>query len=176
MKSRIILSLAGGLLLAVSLIPSSAQAASLVSNQATEVTFQQPVRIPGTVLPPGTYWFTVPTGGVSSGLNRVMVTTADGKPLAQMVTQTSDLAQFGQRDVHANGVVWPSGKIVMTFAQGTNGQPATLLDWYYAGRTDGHRFVYSNNRERQLSEENHETLAFTSGNTISIGKGQATLE
>jgi hypothetical protein len=79
------------------------------------------------VLPPGTYWFTVPTGGQSSGLNRVMVINADGKPLAQMVTQESDLAQFGQRDVRANGV-WPSGKIVMTFAEGTNGQPATLLD------------------------------------------------
>lgn len=176
MKSRIILSLAGASLLALLLMPSSAQAVSLISNQATEVTFQQPVRIPGRVLPAGTYWFTVPTGGQSSGLNRVMVSNADGKPITQMVTQTNDPAQFGQRDVRTDGVVWPSGKVVMIFAEGTNGQPVTLLDWYYAGRTDGHRFVYSNNREQQLSEENHDTVSFSPGDTISIGRGQATLE
>lgn len=128
------------------------------------------------VLPAGTYWFTVPSAGPSSGLNRVMVSNANGKPIAQMVTQTTDPAQFGQRGVRADGIIWPSGKIVMTFAEGMNGQPVTLLDWYYAGRTDGHRFVYSNNREQQLSEENHDTVSFMPGSTISIGRGQATLE
>ena len=176
MKSQIILSFAGASLLALLLMPSSAQAVGLISNQATEVTFQQPVRIPGMVLAAGTYWFTVPTGGQSSGLNRVMVSNADGKPVAQMLTQTTDPAEFGQRDVHADGVVWPTGKVVMTFAEGTNGQPVTLLDWFYAGRTDGHRFVYSSNREAQLSEENHETVSFTPGNTISIGRSQGKLE
>jgi len=29
------------------------------SNQATELTFSEPVEIPGVVLPAGTYWFTI---------------------------------------------------------------------------------------------------------------------
>jgi hypothetical protein len=30
------------------------------SNQATKVTFSQPIQIPGRVLPAGTYWFMLP--------------------------------------------------------------------------------------------------------------------
>ena len=77
-----------------------------------------------------------------------------------------------------NGITFPTGKVVMTFAEGANGQPISLLEWYYAGRTDGHRFAYSNQRERQLGEENHQTVSFTTGDKLGIifGKSLAAFE
>lgn len=175
MKSRLFAIFAGGVLLGVSMVAPPAKAD--VSNQAMEVTFQQPVRIPGQVLQPGTYWFTLPANaGVSSTLNNVEITNADGtKVIADLHTQLSDPAQFGQ-EVMVNGVKWPTGKAVVTIAEGASGQPATLLSWYYPGRTDGHQFVYSSRRQRQLDEEKHVTLSFRPGDAIAIGRDMAAFE
>lgn len=174
MRARVLVCLAGALLLAFSLLPMTAKAD--VSNQAMEVTFQQPVRIPGQVLPPGTYWFTVPTDvGGDSNLNIVRISNADGtKVIADLNTVTEDPAQFGQQ-VTIDGVRWPTGKAVMTLAEGTNGS-ATLLSWYYPGRIDGHSFIYSSRRESQLKEENHVTLASRPGDTIMVGSDLASFE
>ena len=103
-----------------------------------EVTFQQSVRIPGQVLSPGTYWFTLPEdSGVGSTLNNVQISNANGtRVIADLATQSSTHRQF-DKEVTVNGVKLPTGKAVMTLAEGSNGAPATLLNWYYPGRTDG---------------------------------------
>src|SRR5579871_2712120 len=128
MRAQVIATLAGALLLACSLLPMTAKA-DTVSNQAMQVTLQQPVRIPGRVLPPGTYWFTVPTDvGPAPDLNIVRISNADGtKVIAEFNTSTSDPAQFGQ-EATTDGVNWPTDKTVITLAEGTNGQPGTLLN------------------------------------------------
>lgn len=169
----------GVLLLAFSVLPAPAKATALVSNQAMEVTFQQPVRIPGNkVLPAGTYWFTVPTdAGTDSSLNNVQISNADGtKVIADFITEDSGPDQFGG-EVIVNGVrKWPTGKAVMILAEGSKGQAPALINWYYPGRTDGHQFVYSSRRERQLNEEKHVTLSFRPGDTITVGRDLASLQ
>ena len=168
-----LLSSAAALLLAMAFVFSTAKAD--VDNQATQVTFERPVRIPGQVLSPGTYWFTVESSA-TGGLNRVLIKNADGtKVIAQLETANSDHAQEGQY-VRENGVTWPSGKVVLTFAEGRKGEPISLLTWYYPGRTDGHRFVYSDRQQKQLDEEQHKTLAFNPGNKITIGRSLAAFE
>lgn len=165
---------AAGLLLAVAFVLSAAHAQ--VDNQATEITFQQPVRVPGQVLSPGTYWFTVLDSGSSPSLNRVQIKNADGtKVIAQIHTATADHAQEGQV-VKEHGVTWPSGKVILTFADGAKGEPISLLSWYYPGRTDGHRFVYSDRVQKQIDEEQHKTLAFNPGDKIVVGRSLASFE
>ena len=39
-----------------------------------------------------------------------------------------------------------------------------------------HRFVYSTRREKQLNEEQHVTVAFRPGDTITIGRDLASFE
>ncbi len=173
-ESRLrLLSSAAGLLLAVAFVFSMAKAD--VDNQATQVTFEQPVRIPGQVLSPGTYWFTI-EASATGGLNRVLVKNADGtKVIAQLETGTADHAQEGQV-VREKGVTWPSGKVILTFAEGRKGEPISLVSWYYPGRTDGHRFVYSDREQKQIDEEQHKTMAFNPGDKITIGRSLASFE
>ena len=169
-----LLSSAAGLLLAVAFVFSMAKAD--VDNQATEITFQQPVRVPGQVLSPGTYWFTVLDSGATPSLNRIQIKNADGtKVIAQLDTANAGPAQEGQT-VREKGATWPSGKVILTFAEGSKGEPISLVSWFYPGRTDGHRFVYSGREQKQIDEEQHKTLSFNPGDKITIGRSLAAFE
>ena len=173
MSNRTAVTLLLGILLAGA---SGVTHAQNVSNQATEMTFQQPVRIPSQVLQPGTYWFKVQDSGNGSDPNKVEVTNADGtKTIAMLQTQTSDHSQFGAV-TEENGVKFPSGKVIIVVAQGRKGEPVSLLDWYYPGRPDGHRFVYSDREQKQVDEETHHTLAFNPGDRVTIGSSQAAFQ
>jgi len=150
--------------------------AQSISNQATEMTFQQSVRIPGKVLPAGTYWFTVLDEGPNGGTNRVQVKSADGnKVIATLLTENADHAQFGQ-EVTTQGVSFPTGKVVIRIAEGRQNEPVTLLDWYYPGNTAGHKFVYSSERQKRIDEEKQETMSFTPNDKVTIGSNQAGLK
>jgi len=145
-----------------------------VSNQATEMTFNQPVRIPGQVLPAGTYWFTIPDSSTPGSLDVVQIYNADGtKVISTLIARPTDLTGGWGQEVTVNGVRWPTGKLVLTFAEGRNQHPAALLDWYYPGRTDGHEFVYSSRRQRQLDEEEHKTVAINGAGKVLIGSSLA---
>ena len=145
-----------------------------VSNQATEMTFNQPVRIPGQVLPAETYWFTI-VDDIGGSNDVVRIYNADGsKVISTLDARTTDLTGGFGDEVTVDGVRWPTGKAVLTFAEGRNGQPAALLDWYYPGRTDGHEFVYRSERQKQLDEEKHETIAINVGDTITVDSSPAT--
>lgn len=144
-----------------------------VSNQATEMTFNQPVRIPGQVLPAGTYWFTVPDT-INGSMDVVQIYNTDGsKLISTLNARTTDVTGGWGQEATINGVHWPTGKLVLTFAEGGNLQPAALLDWYYPGRTDGHEFVYSGRRQKQLDEERHETIAINVADKVTIGSSPA---
>ncbi len=75
MNRRITRALWGGILTVLFAVP--AIHAQTVSNQATQVIFNQPVRIPGHTLSAGTYWFTVDDNGPNAILN---TTTSDKAP------------------------------------------------------------------------------------------------
>src|SRR5580658_5180256 len=100
-----------------------------VWNQKTELTFTEPVEIPGQVLPAGTYWFVL----VNSGSNRnlVQIFAADWSVLCATVqTVPSERRE-------------PTSGTTLTFAERPYSQPQALLTWFYPGDTTGHEFIYS---------------------------------
>jgi hypothetical protein len=108
-------------------------------DQAMKLTFDQPVAIPGQVLPAGTYWFVRPGHGTQPDVLQVF----DGerkKVLATLNTGTEE-------------TVKPSGHIIVTMAD-RSPKPASLLTVVYPGRPDGHSFeiVYPAQERKQLSE------------------------
>lgn len=143
-----------GVLLALGLLATSANAGQ--GNQATVLTIQQPMRIPGHVLQPGTYFFTRVDDGQNSDTNLILVYNQDRTHLIAMV-----MTQPVER-------LYVSGKTVLTFAEGPAAQPVALVDWFYPGSLEGHQFLYSPNREHQIEQERQIILASNSKGTVVV--------
>jgi|ERR1700730_12529172 hypothetical protein len=126
-------------------------------DQATKFTFNQPVEIPGQVLPAGTYWFTV-IGGFD--LNVVQIYNSDrSKVVASVQTNTSEIPMS-------------TGDPVVTLAQRPSEQREALVSWSYPGRTIGHQFIYSKQEQRELAQDKQQTIVAqskASGNHTSGG-------
>lgn len=117
------------------------------ANQTAKLTFNQPVELPGnTILPAGTYWFSVRTGTNASS-NIVEISTADhSKVMGTFIT--NPVARSKRTD-----------SVIMKFAEpSATGQTLTLLSWFYPDDMVGHQFVYSASREAQLSASVHVTV------------------
>lgn len=112
-------------------------------NEATQLTFSQPVQVPGHTLPAGTYLFKL--APVDSE-NVVQIFNADGTVL------------------YASGVTIPTvrpqatGDTEVTLAEQTDGTPYALLKWFYPGRLTGREFVYPKAQEQQLAQDRHENI------------------
>jgi hypothetical protein len=107
-------------------------------NQATKVTFTEPVEIPGVVLPAGTYWFTI----MSDDTNRdvVQVWNADREHLV-----ATELTEPDYR-LHT------PGHTVIKFEERASNSPEALRAWFYPGDNYGHAFVYSESRAREIAQ------------------------
>jgi hypothetical protein len=114
-------------------------------DQASRLTFNHSLHVPGRVLPAGTYWFVVPTPGI------VQIFTSDRSVvLATLQAITAERPE-------------PSGKTEITFAnQGEMQQPASIVTWFYPGRTIGHEFIYSKQETAELARNRQQTVV--SGN------------
>ena len=113
-------------------------------DQSTKITFSQPVQIPGQVLPAGTYLFKLAD---SDDVNLVQIFNADGTRLRATV-QTIE----AEREEDA------TGDTVIIMAEQAAGRPEALLKWFYAGDTEGHEFVYSDDEEKQLTRDQQQTI------------------
>ena len=130
-----------GLLLAFAIILPVARADEF--DQATKITFNQPVQIPGRVLPAGTYWFMVAD---FNSPDIVQVFNSDRSMLYATVF-TNNTESLTTTDNTA-----------ITFAEREPMQPETILSWFYPGRTSGHQFVYSHMEEQELAQVKHHTV------------------
>jgi hypothetical protein len=112
------------------------------ADQQTKVTFDQPVEIPGVVLPAGSYWLlrdrTEP--------NVVRVYSLDWKTV-----YATELTASAQRMEPADGTTF-------TFAERESSKPEALLTWFYPGETIGHEFLYHKQEARELSQDKHDTV------------------
>jgi hypothetical protein len=131
-----------GLLLAFVMMLPSARASE--RDQATEITFNQSVQIPGRVLPAGTYWFVVSEANTSR--NIVQIFNSDRSMLYATVS-TINTESLTTTD-----------KTAITFAEREPMQPRTILSWFYPGHTPGHQFVYSNIEKQELAQVKHYTI------------------
>jgi len=131
-----------GLLLAFGVTLPSARADE--NDQATKLTFNQPVQIPGHVLPTGTYWFMLANTQFSR--NIVEIYNSD---------RSTVIATVLTIDTHSATI---PDQTAITFAEREPMQPETILSWVYPGRTSGHQFVYSTKEAQELAQVKHRTI------------------
>ena len=121
-------------------------------NQATELTFSQPVEIPGQVLPAGTYQFVIVDD--SASLDMVRIFNADRKLVATLNTIPVSRTQ-------------PTDDTVISFAERASGQAVAIRTWFYPGMLDGHEFVYGKQEERELSADSTVVVTATPSGIVS---------
>jgi len=131
-----------GLLLAFGVTLASARADE--NDQASILTFNQPVQIPGRVLSAGTYWFMLTNTQTSR--NIVQIYNSDRSTLIATVftinTQSSTVP----------------GQTVVTFGEREPMQPQALVSWFYPGEPTGHQFIYSGKEQQELAQSKHYTV------------------
>jgi hypothetical protein len=127
------------------------------SDQATKITFSQPVQIPGQVLPAGTYLFKLEDS--NSSQNLVQIFNADRTVLyATLQTVATERRE-------------PTGYTVLTLAEQGTGQPDVLVKWFYPGRETGNEFVYSTEKEKDLGQDRQQTIG---ANHATVSNSDAT--
>jgi hypothetical protein len=114
-------------------------------DQATTMTFNEPIQIPGRVLPAGTY--VLKLADRDSDLNTVQIFNSD----RTVVYGTFQTIPTDRRE--------PTGDTVIDLAKQGGGQPDALLKWFYPGDSTGHEFVYSKEKEKELAQDQQQTIA-----------------
>jgi hypothetical protein len=112
-------------------------------DQATNITFSEPIQIPGQVLPAGSYLFKLAD---RDDLNIVQLFNADGTVLCG----TFQTNPTQRRE--------PTGDTDITLAEPKPGGLDALLKWFYRGREIGHEFVYSGQQEKLLAQGTELTI------------------
>ncbi len=108
--------------------------ADAVANQLTEVTFDQPVEIPGRVLLPGTYEFRLVN--ILTDQDFVEILNADGTHLIAIL-DTLPVSRSASTD----------GNAELVLERLNPKAPVTLKEWFYANETTGHEFVYPHHKQ-----------------------------
>jgi hypothetical protein len=126
-------------------------------NQASQLTFNQPVEVPGNVvLPAGNYWFVLADDSVSAP-EIVQILDVDRNQVLATIKTIRTL----RTEV--------SGRTELTFAEQSQTQPIALISWFYPGRTTGHEFVYPSSKEARLSENEHITVMAQPARQVQAG-------
>lgn len=155
--TRKALSIIFGALFALAFVVIAPNVRASEVNQATQLTFNQPVELPGNVvLPAGTYWFTLPQNGISDP-NLVMVYNADR---SQLVTSTLTIPTT-RMDTTSHSE--------LTFGESSANQPIALINWFYPGRLTGHEFIYSPTEQAKLSEGEQFTVTVQPAPLVQAG-------
>src|SRR5271167_1231881 len=106
-------------------------------NKKTVMTFNQPVEIPGQILPAGTYTFKLLES--PSDRHIVQVFNADGTQLIATILTINDYR------------LQPTGRTVVKFAEQPGDAPDALKAWFYPGDNFGQEFVYPKPRAIELA-------------------------
>jgi len=107
-------------------------------SKMTTVKFNQPIEIPGQVLPAGTYIFTVAESATAR--NVLQVWNEDKTNLIATVLAIPDYR------------LQPTDETVIEFHERPATSPKALRGWFYPGDTYGMEFVYPKVRATQLAE------------------------
>jgi hypothetical protein len=107
-------------------------------NQKTELNFNQPVEVPGKVLPAGTYWFVLFDSPSDRNIVRIYDAT-NGNLDATLITAPT----IRQKESYGTEIV---------LAERRHSQPEALWKWYYPGQLTGHEFLYPHHEQERLRE------------------------
>ena len=114
-------------------------------NQPTLFTFNQPVQIPGHVLPAGTYLFEI-----VKNFNHEIVRISNAD-------RTNVIALIQARPTVQKGF---TGKTAIVLAERGTSQPAAIVAWSYQGRTEGHQFLYPKQLQNEVAKDKQDTFVF----------------
>ena len=152
MKIKKVLFTLGLIISSITILPS---ARAGEQDQATKMTFNQAVQIPGRILPAGTYWFALADTANIPNQQVVKIFNSDrSKLVATLFTVEVQPATS-------------TPSTMVTLADEGPDHPKAILSWlypgswYYPGFEYGHQFVYSRSEERELARAKQETV--TSG-------------
>jgi hypothetical protein len=112
-------------------------------NQATKVTFSQPVQIPGKTLPAGSYL--IQLAGFASDREIVQIFDEQHELLATLFAIPR---QKRNLDDHAAFVLANKGQ----------GSAEAIVAWFYPGSTQGHEFLYPKSERQELARAKKETV------------------
>lgn len=114
------------------------------ADQATEITFSQPIQVPGQILPAGTYLFKL--ANTDEDLNMVQIFSPDRTHLyATLQTIPTESRQV-------------TGDTTVALVEQGSGKPDVLLKWFYPGDKTGHEFVYSNELEKAMAQDKQQMV------------------
>jgi hypothetical protein len=129
------------------------------SDQATTITFNQLIQIPGQILPAGTYLLKLASPDYQ---NLVQVLNSDGTVLyATLQTVAAERRE-------------PTGNTAVTLAEQGAGKPDVLLKCFYPGRLIGNEFLYPKQTEKELAQDRQQTIVAnqkTVSNSDTTGAG-----
>jgi hypothetical protein len=114
------------------------------SDEATTMSFSQPLEVPGQVLPAGTYLFVLADHGAEP--NVVQIFSSD-----RTVLYGTFLTVATQRQ-------GPAGDTTVTLAEPESGGTPVLVKWFYPGRDIGNEFVYSKQTEKELARDRQQNI------------------
>jgi hypothetical protein len=126
-----------GLTIAVLGFVTVAAARADETDKKTVLTFNQPVEIPGRILPAGTYTFTL--FDALGDRHVVQIFNADGTKLITTVLTVPDYR------------LEATDKTALRFFETPSSSPQALRAWFYPGNTLGQEFVYPKARAAQLA-------------------------
>lgn len=118
-----------------------------VWNEQTKITFNEPVEVPGMVLPAGTYTFQLLPGPTDR--NIVQIYNASGEQFYTNVLAIPDYR------------IHPTGHTVLKFEESAPGAPQAVKAWFYPGLQSGQEFVYPKTRAMEVAKINHQPVAYT---------------
>jgi LPXTG-motif cell wall-anchored protein len=113
-------------------------------NKKTVMTFDQPIEIPGQILPAGTYTFQLVES--KSDRNIVRIFQADG------TTVVATILAINNYRLHA------TDKTAVKFAERSGDNPEALKAWFYPGDNFGQEFVYPRQRAIELAAAEKEPV------------------
>jgi hypothetical protein len=113
------------------------------ADQATEITFSQPIQVPGQILPAGTYLFKLAN---SDDLNIVQIFSSDR---THLYATLQTIPTEGRR---------VADDTTVALAEQGAGKPDVLLKWFYPGDETGHEFVYSDQLEQEMAQDRQQTV------------------
>ncbi|HXW92601.1 MAG TPA: hypothetical protein VEK33_18785 [Terriglobales bacterium] len=106
-------------------------------DQMTKIQFDEPVEIPGYVLPAGSYWFILQSG--ESDRDLVQIFSEDWSHLyATLQTNPTERPQA-------------TDGTEIEFAERPYNTPEAVLKWYYPGLLTGHEFLYSGKQKKEFA-------------------------
>jgi hypothetical protein len=113
-------------------------------TKRTTFTFNQPIEIPGKVLPAGTYVFKL---FESSSYRHIVQVWNEHE--TELITTVIAIPNYRLK---------PTGETVIKFGEMPGEAPSTLRAWFYPGDNFGQEFVYPKARAIQLAEVSKEIV------------------